>query len=125
MDKKKRRCLYGAEKKPNSILSIDTTISLVEEDPTVKKNKNGRITNLKVEEKIIEDNSTNEKSEQNWKSDEKSTKKDKIVEKSKEERIEDIKIEISNPKPPAKTKQRYKKYSFYICYVIRVIFFNH
>jgi len=117
MDKKKRRCLYGAEKKPNSILSIDTSISVVEEEPTVEKNKNVEIINLKVEEKIIEDNSANEKSEQEWKSDEKSTKKEKIIEKSKEERIDDIKIEISNPKSLAKTKQRYKKYYFYIsCY---------
>lgn len=107
MDKKKRRCLYGAEKKSNSIQSIETTISLVEEEPTVKKHKNGRIINIKVEEKINEDNSTDEKSESKCKYADKSTKKDKMVEKFKEESIEDVKVEISNPKLLAKTKQRY------------------
>lgn len=103
MDKNKRRCLYGAEKKPNSIQSIETTLSLVEEEPTVKKHKNGKIINIKVEETI--DHSTDEKSKCKYV--DKSTKKDKIMEKSKEESIEDVKVEISNPKSSAKTKQRY------------------
>lgn len=118
MDKKKRRCLYGAEKKPNSIQCIDTTtISLIEEEPTVKTNKNGRIINIKVEEKINVDHSTVEKSETKCKSADKSTKKDKTIEKSKEENIEDVKVEVSNPKIPTKTKQRYKHIVIFFVYM--------
>lgn len=119
MDKNKRRCLYGVEKKPNSIQSIETPITPVEEEPIVKKHKNGRIINLKVEEKINEDHSTDEKSESKCKVADKSTKKDKMIEKSKEESIEDVKVEISNPKSSAKTKQRYKNFNFiYVFYVL-------
>lgn len=119
MDKKKRRCLYGVEKKLNSIQPVENT-SLIEEEPPMKKNKNGRIVNIKIEEKILEDHSADENFESKSKSAEKSIE-EKIIEKLKEESIKDIKVEISNPKSQTKTKQRYKNIHImfiYICFLI-------
>jgi len=126
MDKKKRRCLYGAEKKPNSIQPVENISLVEEEEPPVKKNKNGH-KNIKIEEKIIKDHSTDEKSESKSKSVEKSIE-NKIIEKIKEESIEDIKVEIPNPKSQAKTKQRYKSihtiYFFFISVPFN-LYFNY
>jgi len=125
MDKKKRRCLYGIEKKPNSIQPVEN-ISLIEEEPSTKKNKNGRIVNIKLEENTLEDHSADENFESKSKSAEKSIE-EKIIDTLKEEEsIKDVKVEISNPKSQTKTKQRYENihimfmyiYIYIICFLI-------
>jgi len=123
---KKRRCLYGVEKKPNSIQSVEN-ISLIEEEPSMKKNKNGRIVNIKIEEKILEDHSADENFESKLKSAEK-TVEEKSIEILKEASIKDIKVEISNPKSQTKSKQRYENIHImfiyiykYICFLIYII----
>jgi len=122
MDKKKRRCLYGVEKKPNSIQPVEN-ISLIEEEPSIKKNKNGRIVNIKIEEKVLENHSADDNFESKSKSTEKSID-EKIIETLKEESNKDIKIEISNPKSQTKTKQRYENIHImfiYICFLIYIV----
>lgn len=116
MDKKKRRCLYGVEKKPNSIQSVEN-ISLIEEEPSMKKNKNGRIVNIKIED------SADENFESKLKSPEKSID-EKIHETLKEESIKDIKVEISNPKSQTKTKQRFENIHIVFIYMLFDLYYN-
>lgn len=120
MDKNKRRCLYGVEKKINCIQPIENTINLVKENPPVKKNKNGQIINLKIEEQCIEDHSIDERVDPKLKSADKSIEEEKTIEKSKEKSIEDVKVEIPNLIFQAKTKQRYENinliYIFFFMY---------
>lgn len=118
IDKKKRRCLYGIEKKPNSIQPVEN-ISQIEEEPSSKKNKNGRIVNIKIEENTLEDHSADENFESKSKSSEKSIE-EKNIDTLKEESIKDVKVEVSNPKSQTKTKQRYEIFilCIYICFLI-------
>lgn len=124
MNKKKRRCLFGAEIKATADLeNEDKTVNRVEPS-SKKKTKNGRIVaDIKVEKESIEKSNLAEESKPKLKSVKESGVK-KEIEQPLKESIEDIK-NVSKPKskPPTKTKQRYCK-SIFILNVKQIVLFK-
>lgn len=99
MDKNKRRCLFGSEKKSKLVEPVKNTIL---EKPSMKNNKNGQIVDIIIENQSVEENNLMEKSKFKRQSD-KSTIKDKI-----EQLKEEIK-EVPLSKTPKIAGQRYER----------------
>lgn len=108
MDKKKRRCLYGVDKVLKFDDPIENKIDLPQQQqPIVKKTKNGRVIDVKTEKEPTEGIQLKEESKPKRQC-VKSTEEKKIeppVEKIRE--VIEEKASKSSKLPP-KTKQRYK-----------------
>lgn len=106
VDKKKRRCLFGAMK--NTELDQSTeNIAIIVEKPVVKKTKIERIVDIKKEETIDESLITEDPKTKSVSDDEESVakKKERDVNKSTIEETENPKKELKS-KTPKKTKQK-------------------
>lgn len=107
MDKKKRRCLFGADKKSAPEVVVDEKLVKDVEAPSKKKTKNGRIVASKIEKESIEKSNLIEESKPKHKSLKESAEK-KEIEQPLEESTVDLKEDVAKPKskPSTKTKQR-------------------
>jgi len=113
MDKKKRRCLFGAAKKTKLDPPIENLIIL--EKPIIKKHKNGRLLDIKKEEsELIKESNSKLNSDSNLKSSNNSIE-DKEIEQSVEQNNVDIKEELlPNSKLSTKNKQWYVNIDMYV-----------
>lgn len=101
VDKKKRKCLYGAENIPKLDKLIDNKIS---QQPLVKKTKNSRIVDVKIEKQHTEDMQLKEESKLKRQPVNKITEDEKTEKLVKE--IEVVEENVSkSSKLPSKTKQ--------------------
>jgi len=110
MDKNKRRSLFGA----NKISKLDNPIENKIQQPLVKKTKNGRIVDVKIEEQPTEDIQLKEESKHKRQSVNKITEDENIEKPIKEiQKVVDKKLSKLSKLPP-KTEQRYEIYFFYV-----------
>jgi len=108
MDKNKRRSLFGADK----ILKLDDPIKNKIKQPLVKKTKNDRIIDVKIEKQPTKDIQLKEESKHKRQSVNKITGNENI-EKPMKEIQEVVGEKLSKlSKLPPKTEQRYVMYFF-------------
>lgn len=102
MDKNKRRCLFGIEKKSNVVEPVtDPVIENTTLEKPIKKMKNEQVVDIKIENKSIDENILIEESKPKRQSLDKSTVKDEI-----EQPVKKISEDIEKKVTP-RIEQRY------------------